>query len=380
MVIRKRIWTAPNGEQKQAYQVDYRDAGGKRQRPTFATKKEAEAAQARITAELFGGVHTARGCSVTIAAAAQQWLDDCDPVCERTTVAAYSQHVRLHIVPRLGAVRLSDLTVPVVAQFLRDLRSAGVSNAMIRKIRVSLGALIALAQENGLVSQNVVRAKRRERQARGEVARKRAEVGVDIPLPAEIRAILPQLQGRLRTLILTAAFTGLRWSELRGLPWSNVDLKGAELSVTQRIDRHGKVGAPKSDAGNRTLPLLPLIVNALREHKVASVGDLVFANAKGNPEHRNTVINYWQAAQVAAGVVTAEGKAKYSGLHALRHFFASWCINRKADGGRELPLKVVQGLLGHSSVTVTADVYSHLFPRLDDAAELAAAETAFLAG
>jgi integrase len=65
-------------------------------------------------------------------------------------------------------------------------------------------------------------------------------------------------------------------------------------------------------------------------------------------------------------------------MHALRHFFASWCINRRVDGGLELPLKVVQARMGHSTIAMTADVYGHLFPRGDDSAELAAAEKSFL--
>jgi integrase len=64
-------------------------------------------------------------------------------------------------------------------------------------------------------------------------------------------------------------------------------------------------------------------------------------------------------------------------MHALRHFYASWCINRKVDGGLELPAKVVQERLGHSSITMTLDTYGHLFPRGDDADELAAAEQNF---
>ena len=83
--------------------------------------------------------------------------------------------------------------------------------------------------------------------------------------------------------------------------------------------------------------------------------------------------------QIAAGVCTivkdTDGKvaldedgapvrqAKYTGLHALRHFYASWCINRKVDGGLEVPAKVVQERLGHSSITVALDTYGHLFPR-----------------
>jgi len=84
---------------------------------------------------------------------------------------------------------------------------------------------------------------------------------------------------------------------------------------------------------------------------------------------------------IAAGLTKKVGKtkkAKYTGLHALRHFFASWCINRRVDGGLELPLKVVQVRMGHSSIQITADRYGHLFPRGDDSDELAAAEKVFL--
>jgi len=95
--------------------------------------------------------------------------------------------------------------------------------------------------------------------------------------------------------------------------------------------------------------------------------------------HRSSVINRtFRPAQVAAGIVNARGRAKYGGLHALRHFYASWCINRKVDGGLELPLKVVQTRLGHASIQMTADRYGHLFPSTDDGAELAAAEKALM--
>ena len=82
---------------------------------------------------------------------------------------------------------------------------------------------------------------------------------------------------------------------------------------------------------------------------------------------------------VAAGVVDAKGEAKYTGLHSLRHFYASWLINRKADGGLELPAKTVQARMGHSSIVLTMDTYGHLFPGSDDGSELAEAEKALLA-
>ena len=83
--------------------------------------------------------------------------------------------------------------------------------------------------------------------------------------------------------------------------------------------------------------------------------------------------------QVAAKVVTKDGKPKYPGLHSLRHFYASWLINRKQDGGLELPLKEVQARLGHATLAMTADTYGHLFPRVDHTAEMAEAERALFA-
>ena len=80
---------------------------------------------------------------------------------------------------------------------------------------------------------------------------------------------------------------------------------------------------------------------------------------------------------VAAGVVDKKGGPKYS-LHAFRHFFASWCLNRRPEG-RELPAIEVQRQLGHSSIVMTMDVYGHLFPQGSDRTELAAASRALFA-
>jgi integrase len=120
----------------------------------------------------------------------------------------------------------------------------------------------------------------------------------------------------------------------------------------------------------------------------------VFPNGHGNPEFHANIVGRWLiptllAAKLTRPVLDANGnpkrddegkpivEPKYTGLHAFRHFFASWCINRKADGGLELPNKLVQERLGHASVQMTLDTYGHLFPRLDDSGELAIAEKAF---
>jgi integrase len=210
---------------------------------------------------------------------------------------------------------------------------------------------------------------------------RKLEVGRDIPAAAEIKRIIAAAPvGKMRTMLLTVALTGLRASELRGLRWSDVDLKCAELHVRQRADRYNTIGAPKSHSSVRAIPLPPDVISALKEWKLAcpkGEEGLVFPTGAGTIDNHGNMLRSLWAVMEAAGVVDKAGVPKYS-FHAFRHFFASWCINRKADGGRELPAKVVQGLLGHSSIVMTLDRYGHLFPRGDDRAELAAAAAALL--
>jgi integrase len=212
----------------------------------------------------------------------------------------------------------------------------------------------------------------------------RLRVGVDIPSPDEVRTLIGHVSGRWRPFLLTAVFTGLRASELRGLRWADVDLKCGQLHVCQRADRYNVIGPLKSGSAARTIPLPPTVITALREWKLACPkGELglVFPSGGGGVESLRDIVRHGlQPTMIAAGIVDRNGRAKYTGLHSLRHFYASWCINRRVDGGLELPLKVVQARLGHASIQMTADRYGHLFPRGDDGAELAAAERAFLRG
>jgi integrase len=185
-------------------------------------------------------------------------------------------------------------------------------------------------------------------------------------------------QPKMRALLMMATTAGLRASELRGLRWSDVDLlKAHELHVRQRADRWNKIGPPKSEASRRVIPLGPELILALKEWRLAcpkSDLDLVFPTRTGSIEHHKNMLRSLGPVMKAAHVLKND-KAKYA-LHAFRHFFASWCINPADRGGRELPAKVVQTLLGHSSIMMTLDVYGHLFRDGSDRAELAASEKA----
>lgn len=387
MSVRKRNWKTSKGFEKEAWVVDYADGQGERRLKTFKKKNDADTFASTTHVEIRQGTHVADGASVTVKEAGEKWIAQAEADdLERSTVDQYRQHLDLHIVPFLGSTRLSQLNAPTVRAFEDKLREEGRSKAMVAKVVRSLGSLLADAQEQGLAAHNAVRdLSRKRRKGKKSDARQkgRLKAGVDFPTNAEIKAIIHNVKGRFRPLIITAIFTGLRASELRGLTWADVDFEKCVLHVRQRADRYNQIGAPKSKAGNRDVPLSPLPLNTLREWKLQCPKgdmDLVFPNGKGNIESLGNIINRGLIpAQIAAGVVTKDGKAKYTGMHTLRHFYASWCINRKEDGGIGLPPKIVQEHLGHSSITMTMDVYGHLFPRGDDTKELADAEQALLA-
>jgi integrase len=391
MSVRKRTWQNADGSQGEAWLAAYTDHEGKRRIRSFDKKQEAVAYHASVAGELRSGIHVPDSQSVTVAEAGKLWLAGCEADgLERSTLDYYEQHLDRHIVPLIGAVKLSRLTMPMVRGF-EDKLKLDRSATMVRKVCISLGALLTDAQGRGLVGQNVVRD--RSRRDRGKKARAAARqksklrVGVDIPSPDEIRAIIAALDDSRRAMMLTAILTGLRSSELRGLRLDDIDLKRNKLYVRQRADRYNVIGKPKSAAGEREIPLSPMAVSVLRRWKLACPrGELglAFPAADGSVEsYVNTVRHILDPVLIAAGVtkpgLNAQGKpiavAKY-GWHSLRHFYASWCINRKVDGGLELPPKVVQERMGHASSAITQDVYGHLFPSGDDGAELAAAEQA----
>jgi integrase len=379
MSVRKRKWITRGGEAKEAWIVDYVDQQGDRHIETFARKKEADAYAQQVGVDVRTGTHTPVSKSITVAQAAEDWITSARlEGREAATLAQYRQHAR-HINGRVGNLKLASLTTPRINAFRDDLL-ATMSRVMARKVMSSLKSLLRDAQRRGNVAQNVaLGVKRIDADKRREG---RLKVGVDIPAADEIKAII-NAAGRWRPLLMTAAFSGLRGSELRGLRWDDVDLKGGELHVRQRADRYNVIGSLKSKAGHRVVPLGPLVLNVLREWKLACPhGELrlVFPTASGRIATHNHLRRVFKAAVRAAGLTDhPQGQPKYAGLHALRHFYASWCINPLDRGGQGLPPKVVQERLGHSSIVMTMDTYGHLFPAGDDAGKrLADAERALL--
>ena len=361
--VRKRI--LPSG--RVTWSAAYTDGSGIRRTKQFAKKSAGEAWLIETCHDVARGVHTPGSVSPKVKDAAALWIKRCnEKQLEAMTIKGYEEHIDLHIVPFIGAKKLSDLTVPAVNAFADQLRDAGRSAEMIKRVVRSLGAIFKEARRRGL--SNVA-----------------PTVGLDLDLPErddprpviptkpELQAIIAaaaERKSRLwRALVLVAIFCGLRASELRGLRWADIDFEARLIKLTQRADASHKVGKLKSKMAYRSLRLSSLVLNALKEWKLACPKgdlDLVFPNGVGKVEsYANLIEHGFGPIQIAAGVVAQKAVeedglpkviliGKY-GLHALRHACASLWIEQGYNP------KQIQALMGHSSIKVTFDTYGHLF-------------------
>jgi integrase len=381
--IKKRTWTAPNGERREAWQLRYVDGQGVERSKQFAKKGDANAYLIKTSFEVSQGTHTAESTSITVARAAELWIERAKARGrERSTTQQYDELARLHINPIIGNDKLSKLTMPSVEAFVDALLETR-SKAMAGKAVRALSAIITEAQRRGLVAQNVAKGVKVIRSSREKKQ-------IVVPSREDLRALLAKAATDApdyRPLLMTAILTGLRSSEIRGLRRSDVDLKAGMITISQRADRWGVIGPPKSAAGHRSIPIPPMLVSELRAWILrAPKGEaqLIFPNSDGGARLHSNMLNrdYWPI-QIAAGLSEPTGakddegnaivRARYD-FHSLRHAAASAWIKQRID------LKRLTTWLGHASVQTTLDVYGHLIKDDDgDAAIVAAAQAELLA-
>jgi integrase len=362
-----------------------RDADGMRIRKWHsgdATKKEAEVARTELLGRLDGGTYTGPTKVTVQEFVESRWLPALDGLVtggtlRANTVMSYRNQALSYVVPNLGHVKLSALSADHLARFYGELSKTGrrkvkegdppkgLAASSVRLVHITVHRLLRDAVRWGLLARNVADL------AAADVPRGDRQTEMLTWTPPQLRQYLDYVKDdRLRALWVLMVTTGIRRGEAAGLTWDCLDLDGSRLKVEKtRVVVNFKVvdSGPKTAKSGRDIGLDPQTVAALRSHRAQTArermawgsahqqNDLVFTREDGSPYHPDVLTKTFQRTARAAGLPVIR-------LHDLRHSFATAAL----EAG--VPLKVVSDRLGHASISITGDVYSHVRPEVDQEA------------
>lgn len=339
----------------------------------FATKGEAvEAMHRRQEQELAGTYVESTG--LTLAAYLEDWLAGVRGDLRSSTWASYRDMARKYVIPRLGRAALQQLTRATIKTLYAELAVSGavrggrLSPKSVHNVHLMLRKALADAVEDRRIGHNPADGAHKLSAGRPDMATWSAE---------QLTAFLETVRGdRLFALWRLAAMTGMRRGELLGTRWADVSLEAGTVRIQQQRVRGADgigYGAPKTAKGRRRVDLDPTTVAALKGHaarqelerRIAreawTTHGLVFTMPDGSPLDPDGVSQRFERHALASG----QPRIRF---HDLRHTHATLALMAGIHP------KVVQERLGHSSITVTMDTYSHAIPAMQaDAADRIAA-------
>jgi integrase len=347
------VWWRQNAKGRRRYEITFIDSTGKRRwQVVDGGEEDARRELGRVQDRLFRGERVAPERR-TFAEVADEWLPRQSALRPRT-IEKYENGIRVHLKPRIGHLRMAEIDEDVIARLISDLREAGLKPWTIRGVLTPLGRILNYAVRHGFAARNPLRTLEKGERPKTESRRQR------VLNDDEIGELLEAAGALYRPILATAAYTGMRLSEVLGLVWGDVDLEGGFIEVEYQLSRKGERVEPKTPQAKRKIVLMPALGRLLREHKLASPyskdEDLVFCTARGTPHgYRNIERRGLDAAAEKAGLEDLH-------FHDLRHTYASVLIELGAD------IVFLSNQLGHANPAITLGVYSHMI-RLDAHAE-----------
>lgn len=271
------------------------------------------------------------------------------------------------MLPEFGSLLINQINPEQITRLLDQLGKGGKSPKYSLNLYSLLRTMFEVALEYGLIAQSPVKRKlHRPRYTRTEKPALSAE---------QVRSVLQNVPDDYRVLFLCVALTGLRVGELLALRWQNIDLEGARLFVSHNLWR-GRLVSPKTERSVRTLHLPGILADLLRHLKQGSrwteAGDFVFCKIDGKPCDPD-----WLRKTVLYPALKLAGIPRIShahGFHLFRHSAGSIVHSITRD------VKTTQELLGHSRLSTTADIYTHVDRVVGEEASEALANAIVLGG
>lgn len=294
-----------------------------------------------------------------------QWLSLYKTGIKPGTRIAYEQMFRLYIAPGIGSMRMRDVRLTQLQKILND-TAAGYSRSTLTMVKIVLNGMFKQAYKRGIISKNPMMntdtPAARKSKKKGALTREQQTAFLQYAEKSEYYPLF-----RLATL------TGMRIGELLGLSWDDVDFQNRTIHVRHTLTwskaQGFSLGEPKTDAGMRDIPLLPDAAQMFHEQKTrqltarmaqgaAWIGngrDLVFTTATGQPVAAQWIDRTVRRISARMQKDGIELPAGFS-FHTLRHCFATRCIEQNMN------MKTLQMILGHSSLSITMDVYADVMP------------------
>jgi integrase len=327
------------------------------------TKKDAEKRLSELLTQLDTGGFV-RPSKTTLGEYLDQWVKDyCQANLAPTTAQTYQFFVKRHIKPALSKVTLTQLKPEHLQHLYTDKLSTGLGKRSVRYIHITLHKALKDAVKLGMIARNPADAVTPPRVQRSEMQTWDED---------EIKTFLEAIKDSpYYALFYTALYTGMRRNELLGLRWSDIDIPLSLVYVNRSLLllKNGEITfrTPKTSKGRRAIDLPPSLTLLLKEYREkqaldrAMLGipitdnDLVFSQYDGKPLLPDSVTHAWIKLVRRAGV-------KPIRLHDTRHTMASLMLKQGVHP------KIVQERLGHASIQITLDTYSHVAPGLQKAA------------
>jgi integrase len=361
-------------EDKKTWVAEVRTGAGQKRRTVYGkTKKRIQEKLRKLHNDVAAGI-SGDVALLTVSQWLTRWLEIVKPTVEPNTYDPYERHVRLHITPYLGGLKLVKLAKPQIRGWYAALTEAGVLAALQRKVGTTLTIALNQAVNDDILPGNPAMKVRKPKAKKPEM----------IPLdPDQVAAFLKAARpDRLFALYLTALDSGARPSELFALDWPDIDLEGRYLTITKSLEEINgalRIKPTKTAKSRRRIDLSPATGAALAEHRKAMcaeghIGGPVFCDTQGgylrqSNLRRNSFMRILERAnqkarEEAEKISEATGKEVAPTLlpgirlYDLRHTCATLLL--LAD----VPAKVVSERLGHSSITLTLDTYSHVLPTM----------------
>jgi len=293
----------------------------------------------------------------------KHWLESVKPSLRPSTHLRYEQLVRLHALPYLGKLPITRLKPDHLQRLYADRLGSGQAPASVRQLHAVLHRAFRQATRWGLVGRNVVDLVSAPRVARSDM---------QALTPQQARALLDAAAGdRLEALYTVALSTGMRQGELLALRWRDVDLEARSIGVRNTLQRTADghmLGDPKTARSRRHVRLTATAIQALKRHRIMQneerlrVGvawqnlDFVFSDEVGG------FIKEWNLRKQSFLPLLKRAGLPIIRFHDLRHTAATLMM------GQGVHPKIVSEMLGHSQVSITLDLYSHVTPTMQETA------------